>query len=222
MSEENKTEFKPFVFGEAANAQGAFSFAPTFTPSTSSTTPSSTAEGELTDEQAKEEAEREVEIDYVPTVHLETVKTSNNEENEDAIFKMRAKLFRFDGKEKEWKERGVGDVRLMEHKESHKIRILMRQDKTFKVRLNHYVVPGLELSELSGSDRAWMWNCPMDYSEEDPQPDIFAIRFANHENALKFKDAFEDAVAKNGKLMNKVEEEKKEEEKKEEEKKEEN
>jgi len=44
-------------------------------------------------------------------------------------------------------------------------------------------------------------------------------------DALKFKDAFEDAVAKNGKLMNlkaeKEGDEKKEEEKKEEEKKEE-
>jgi len=213
MSEETKTEFKPFVFGAAANTQGpnTFSF---LAPGTE---PAATAETELSDEQAKEEAEREVEIDYVPQCHLETIQTSNNEENEDAIFKMRAKLFRFDKKEKEWKERGVGDVRFMEHKESHKIRILMRQEKTLKVRLNHYVVPGIELSELNGSDRAWMWSCPMDYSEEEPQPDIFAIRFANHENALKFKDAFEDAVAKNGKLMGKKEEEK-EEEKKEEEK----
>jgi len=170
----------------------------------------------LTDEQAKEEAEREADVYFEPVVHLETVQTSNNEENEDAIFKMRAKLFRFDKKEKEWKERGVGDVRLMEHKESHKIRILMRQEKTFKVRLNHYVVPGLELTEMAGSDRAWMWNCPMDYAEEEPQPDIFAIRFANHENALKFKDAFEDAIEKNSKLMGAKKEEDNGDEKKEE------
>jgi len=213
MSEQPKVEIKPFVFGEAsANTQGAFVFA----PSTAST--ESSASAELTDEQAKEEAEREADVYFEPVCRLETVHTSNNEENEEAIFKMRAKLFRFDKKEKEWKERGVGDVRFMEHKETHKIRILMRQDKTFKVRLNHYVVPGLELTESLGSDRAWMWNCPMDYSEEEPQPDIFAIRFANHENALKFKDAFEDAIAKNSKLMGKKDDEKKEEEKKEEDK----
>jgi len=213
MSEEGKIEIKPFVFGEAATSQGGFVFAPS--------TASAEASAELTDEQAKEEAEREADVYFEPVCRLETVKTSNNEENEDAIFKMRAKLFRFDKKEKEWKERGVGDVRFMEHKETHKIRILMRQDKTFKVRLNHYVVPGLELTESLGSDRAWMWNCPMDYSEEEPQPDIFAIRFANHENALKFKDAFEDAVEKNGKLMGVKKEDDEGEEKKEEEKKEE-
>ena len=180
MSEETKTEFKPFVFGAAATNQGAF----VFQPMGSTESAESSTGAELTDEQAKEEAEREPDVDFQPVCKLETVKTSNNEENEDAIFKMRAKVFRFDKKEKEWKERGVGDVRFMEHKETHKIRILMRQDKTFKVRLNHYVVPGLELNELSGSDRAWMWNCPMDYSEEEPQPDIFAIRFANHESLL--------------------------------------
>jgi len=214
MSEESKTEFKPFVFGADAGSQGGFVFAPI------TSEPSSTEQGkDLTDEQAKEEAEREADVYFEPVVHLETVKTSNGEENEVAIFEMRAKLFRFDRKEKEWKERGVGDVRLMEHKESHKIRILMRQEKTFKVRLNHYVIPGLELSEMSGSDRSWMWNCPMDYSEEEPQPDIFAIRFKDHENALKFKDAFEDAVEKNSKLMGVKKEKDNDEEKKEEEEK---
>jgi len=209
MAEENKTEIKPFVFGADATSQGGFVFAPMSTPAASSES------AELTDEQAKEEAEREADVYFEPVVHLETVQTSNNEENEDAIFKMRAKLFRFDKKEKEWKERGIGDVRLMEHKETHKIRILMRQEKTFKVRLNHYLVPGLELTEMHGSDRAWMWNCPMDYSEEEPQPDIFAIRFKDHELALQFKNAFEDAIEKNSKLMhfNKEDEnEKKEEE----------
>jgi len=215
MSEEAKVEFKPFVFGAAANTQGGFVFQPS---GASAEGESNTAE--LTDEQAKEEAEREADVYFEPVCRLETVKTSNNEENEDAIFRIRCKVFRFDTKEKEWKERGVGEVRFMEHKETHKIRILMRQDKTLKVRLNHYVVPGLELNEMAGSDRAWMWNCPMDYSEEEPQPDIFAIRFANRENALKFKDAFEDAVAKNSKLMcvkaekDETKEEKKEEEEK--------
>lgn len=49
---------------------------------------------------------------------------------------MRAKLYRFD--KGEWKERGLGDVRLMQDKFSHKIRILMRREKTLKICLNHY------------------------------------------------------------------------------------
>lgn len=52
----------------------------------------------------------------------------------------RAKLFRFDGSSSEWKERGTGDVRLLKHKESKKVRLVMRRDKTLKVCANHLSV----------------------------------------------------------------------------------
>lgn len=50
----------------------------------------------------------------------------------------RAKLFRFDKESQEWKERGTGDVRLLKHKETGKVRLVMRRDKTLKVCANHY------------------------------------------------------------------------------------
>jgi Ran-binding protein 1 len=49
----------------------------------------------------------------------------------------RAKLFRFDKGGNEWKERGTGDVRLLQHRETLKIRLVMRRDKTLKVCANH-------------------------------------------------------------------------------------
>jgi hypothetical protein len=49
----------------------------------------------------------------------------------------RAKLFRFDSTAAEWKERGTGDVRLLSHKETKKVRLVMRRDKTLKVCANH-------------------------------------------------------------------------------------
>lgn len=49
----------------------------------------------------------------------------------------RAKLFRFVKDDLEWKERGTGDVRLLKHKETGKIRLVMRRDKTLKVCANH-------------------------------------------------------------------------------------
>lgn len=62
---------------------------------------------------------------------------------------MRAKLFKFvkaakkEGEEApaaagEWKERGTGDVRLLKHKETAKVRLVMRREKTLKVCANHY------------------------------------------------------------------------------------
>lgn len=51
---------------------------------------------------------------------------------------MRAKLFKYDSDAKEWKERGTGDVKFLKHKETQKIRLVMRRDKTLKVCANHY------------------------------------------------------------------------------------
>jgi len=114
------------------------------------------------------------------------------EEDEDALFKMRAKLFRFDKPTSQWKERGTGDVKLLQHKENKKIRLLMRREKTFKICANHYVHPLMKLEVNVGSDRSWMWSCPSDFAEEEPKEELFAIRFANSENAQKFKEKFEE------------------------------
>ena len=49
----------------------------------------------------------------------------------------KCKLYRYDGASNEWKERGLGVVKLLQHKENKKVRLLMRQDKTLKIRANH-------------------------------------------------------------------------------------
>ena len=51
----------------------------------------------------------------------------------------KCKLYRFDKESGsgEWKERGVGQVKLLEHKGNKKVRLLMRQEKTLKIRANH-------------------------------------------------------------------------------------
>lgn len=96
--------------------------------------------GELTKLWQQDKAdEEEVEVEFEPVVRLtEKVDTKTNEEMEEQVFKMRAKLFKFDRESKEWKERGTGDVRLLKHKENGKTRLVMRRDKTLKVCANHY------------------------------------------------------------------------------------
>jgi Ran-binding protein 1 len=59
------------------------------------------------------------------------------EEEEECVYKTRAKLFRFEKSSNEWKERGTGEVRLLQHNISGKIRLVMRRDKTLKVCANH-------------------------------------------------------------------------------------
>jgi hypothetical protein len=49
----------------------------------------------------------------------------------------KCKLYRFEAAGNEWKERGLGVVKLLQHKANKKIRLLMRQEKTLKIRANH-------------------------------------------------------------------------------------
>lgn len=64
--------------------------------------------------------------------------TAADEVVASASLDRRAKLFRFIAESSEWKERGTGDVRMLQHRESKKVRLVMRRDKTFKVCANHY------------------------------------------------------------------------------------
>jgi len=137
--------------------------------------------------------EEESKIEFKPLVQLQEVATTTGEEDESTIFKMRAKLFRFDNDLNMWKERGTGDIKFLQHEETKKVRLLMRREKTLKPCANHAIHPLLKLQVNVGSDRSWVWNCPMDYSEEPSKPEVFAIRFANPENAKVFKDEFEKA-----------------------------
>ncbi|WEW60997.1 Ran GTPase binding protein Sbp1 [Emydomyces testavorans] len=150
------------------------------------------------------DVEAEPDIHFEPVIRLtEKVEVKTNEELEEQVFKMRAKLFKFDRETREWKERGTGDVRLLKHKENLKTRLVMRRDKTLKVCANHYIVPDMKLSPNVGSDRSWVWNAAADVSEGEPEAQTLAIRFANSENANLFKDAFEKAQQENEKLFNK-------------------
>lgn len=141
--------------------------------------------------------EEEAQVEFQPVVKLEQIKTSTMEEDEEVTYKVRAKLFRWesDSWEKEvkmWKERGTGDVKFLKHKETGKVRLLMRREKTMKICANFAVMPSIDLKENAGSDRSWVWTC-IDFSEEKEERSLLAIRFANSENAKKFKEVFEEA-----------------------------
>jgi Ran-binding protein 1 len=96
-------------------------------------------------------------------------------------------MFRFNEPTKEWKERGTGDVRFLRHKITNKVRVLMRAEKTLRVRANHPLTTSLELKPHAGSDRAFTYFTP-DWSEDpetgiiEQRNELFAFRFANPES----------------------------------------
>ena len=55
--------------------------------------------------------------------------SQTGEEDEELMLELKCKLYRFDLDSNEWKERGVGPVKLLRHRESGKTLLLMRQEK---------------------------------------------------------------------------------------------
>ncbi|KAK9365913.1 hypothetical protein V1509DRAFT_631436 [Lipomyces kononenkoae] len=204
---ETPAEEKPTVESQPSssipksNVFSMFGGAPassSFSVSMTSATVASAKDNEQEDGDA-EEAPASPDVHFEPLVKLEKVDVKSNEEDEEVTFKIRAKLFRFDKTNEpgEWKERGTGDVRFLKHKESGKVRLVMRRDKTLKTCANHYIMPDLKLSTNVGSDRSWVYSVSVDISEGEPEALTLAIRFANSENANLFKDRFSEAQESN-------------------------
>jgi len=143
----------------------------------------------------QEEVAHSPDVHFEPVVSLPKVDVITLEEDEEELLKIRAKLFRYDtqGDPAEWKERGVGDMKILRHKSQGTCRVLMRRDKTHKVCANHIILPEMKLRPNCGSDRAWVWSTLADFADEEAKSEMLAVRFSNAENAKKFRDKFEEA-----------------------------
>jgi Ran-binding protein 1 len=126
---------------------------------------------------------------------------------QEVVYCKRSKLFIFGETlldkgtgNKTWRERGVGEVRLLKHREHERIRLLMRQEKTHKVIANHVLDPRIVLKPNSGSDRSWVWSA-YDFAEGELVETVFALRFADSDVAKEFYDAFVAAQESMKKLL---------------------
>jgi Ran-binding protein 1 len=105
-----------FVFGVASAAK-----------------PAAAAEGEEEGDDDAGDAEAECTATFKPLVTLEEVATTTGEEDEEILFEAKAKSYRF---AEEWKEKGTGQLKLLQHKTTKKVRLLMRREKTLKICAN--------------------------------------------------------------------------------------
>ena len=142
------------------------------------------------------EEEYEPDVHFKPVVPLpELVETKTGEEEEEILFSHRAKLFRFVSETKEWKERGIGDFKILKHKESGKVRFLMRREQVLKVCCNHFLSTSMEFKPLSSSDKAWQWSAP-DFSEGEVVNELLAVKFKTAELANDWKKVVDDCLTK--------------------------
>ena len=131
-------------------------------------------------------------IYFTPVVKLpENIEIKTGEKEEELVYYQRAKLFRFI--DNEWKERGIGEVRILRHKNTGKTRILMRRDQVLKICMNHALTKELELKPmLNSKGKAWVWYAE-DFSEDKLSHEQFAIKFASEDIANSFKEIFDAA-----------------------------
>ncbi|XP_035250343.1 E3 SUMO-protein ligase RanBP2 isoform X2 [Anguilla anguilla] len=130
---------------------------------------------------------------FEPIVPLpDKVDVKTGEEEEEEMFCNRAKLFRFETETKEWKERGIGSIKILRHRTSGKVRLLMRREQVLKICANHYITADMVLKPNAGSDKSWVWYA-IDYADEMPKPEQLAIRFKTADEAALFKAKFEEA-----------------------------
>lgn len=85
------------------------------------------------------------------------VEVKSGEEDEEILFKQRAKLYRWDRGLGQWKERGVGDLKILFHPVKKCYRVLMRREQVLKVCANHTITKNIELKPMNTSANALVW-----------------------------------------------------------------
>lgn len=134
--------------------------------------------------------------DFKPIIPLpELVATKTGEEDEDVVFNHRAKVYRFDKDAKEWKEKGVGDIKILHHAAKNTFRILLRRDQVHKVACNHYINLEQKLEPMLKTPTALSWFA-MDFSEDKVQFEKLVVRFNTVKAKDEFKKVFEESQEK--------------------------
>jgi hypothetical protein len=125
-------------------------------------------------------------------VKLQEVEVRTGEEDEDAVFKQRCKLYRYMSDTNEWKEKGTGEIKLLSHKQNAGVfRLLMRRDQVLKLCVNHRITSDLKFEIFNEKQVRWHAE---DYSEGGAgRHEMLAARFKNESDAKKFKEECENA-----------------------------
>ncbi|XP_026466134.1 E3 SUMO-protein ligase RanBP2-like [Ctenocephalides felis] len=157
----------------------------------------SSAKDKSDDENQDESAVNEEDYDphYDPIIELpDTIVVSTGEEDETKLFCQRAKLYRYDTDSKEWKERGVGELKILHHPTANTYRLLLRREQVHKLVLNQLLTKDFVLNTLNLSDRAFCWG-GINHAEQPGTEEKLAARFKNPDLAMEFKNLVDSIIS---------------------------
>ena len=133
--------------------------------------------------------------EFQPLVSLPEVEVKTGEEDEEKLFGERAKLYRMDTESKQWKERGIGEIKILRNRISGRLRIVMRREQVLKLCANHYITAAMKLVPMKTSETSLCW-VANDYSEGEVQQEQLCIKFKTVDITQKFRCCFEDCQLK--------------------------
>uniref|UniRef100_A0A4W6FFZ3 RAN binding protein 2 n=1 Tax=Lates calcarifer TaxID=8187 RepID=A0A4W6FFZ3_LATCA len=189
-----------FRFGESTGGF-SFNFQPGISPSKSPAKLNQSRASVGTDDEQDVTQDDERDGQYFePVVPLpDLVEISTGEENEQVVFSHRAKLYRYDKELGQWKERGIGDLKILQNYDTKRVRLIMRRDQVLKICANHWITAAMKLEPMKGAEKAWVWSA-MDFAEVgEGNIEQLAVRFKLQDTANTFKQVFEDAKVAQGK-----------------------
>ena len=102
--------------------------------------------------------EYEPDVYFKPVVTLPEYNYQRRDEEAEVIFSERAKLYRYDAATKQWKERGIGEIKMLHYADrGNQVSLLMRREQILKVCCNHHITSDMVLVKHQDGDRVWRW-----------------------------------------------------------------
>uniref|UniRef100_A0A0K0FXL7 Nup358 (inferred by orthology to a D. melanogaster protein) n=1 Tax=Strongyloides venezuelensis TaxID=75913 RepID=A0A0K0FXL7_STRVS len=185
------------LFSTTTNTQSIFGKAqvqpkPFFAPTTVTEANDANKSTLENDDEAPEDFEPDVQ--FKPVVPLpDLVKVKTGEEDENVLFQEQCKLFRFDENLKEFKERGVGKIKILENKTTGVIRVVMRREQIHKVCANFLITKGMTIRLKSNATKVCLFKC-FDNSDDEPAHVTLCAKFGDESHCSKFISIFSKAA----------------------------
>lgn len=130
-------------------------------------------------------------IEFNRSLLLEQTEIISGEEDEQVVYSQRAQLLHFYNSA--WHRRGIGQLKILKHNETGKLRIVMRHEDTNEpVCLNHILNDDVTYKVKDA--KAWCF-AVNDYSEGEYEFRQLCLRFKTSDIALGFKAAVDDALS---------------------------
>merc|ERR1712130_19504 len=129
----------------------------------------------------------------------------SKEQDENIFWKGSCKLYCFSFETNEWKQRGRGDLKMLHCKERNQIQMILRENKTKKLRLNYIIDPDIKLSLYPCAENAWSWSA-IDFSDGEEISRTFSVCFDTKELAQEFVEKYKQACRVNSYSLRKAHE----------------